>query len=356
MGTQVDCQNCGAGMKFDPETQGLLCDHCGSKRKISDDHRQAEERDLESAPFIKNWDPGVQTFKCESCGAAISTRKNITGECPFCGSEYVKELLQQDDIISPSHVIPIRISQVRAKELFRTWVGRGCFRPNDLKKIKKFEKIMGIYTPFWTYDCNTHADWTAESGYYYWESQTYTAYVNGKHVRRTRQVRKIRWVPSQGQRDDRFDDTLILASKGINEDIAEKVYPFHLDDLVSYKPEYLSGWMAEEYSIDVHEGWEKAMSKVKMEVHHRCGRDVPGDTYRSLNVRTTFSDMKYKNILLPIWSASYHYRKKLYRFLINGQTGEVQGEKPVSWIKVGIAVAAGLAAAGLALFLYLNLS
>ncbi|MBN1539248.1 MAG: hypothetical protein JW939_03820 [Candidatus Thermoplasmatota archaeon] len=356
MGTQVECHNCGAGMRFNPETRGLLCDHCGSKRIIAYDNRQAEERDLESAPVTKVHDPGIQTFQCGSCGAMISTGRNITGECPFCGSEFVKELQQGDDIISPTHVIPFGVSPYRAKELFRTWVGKGYFRPNDLMKIKRLDKIKGIYAPFWTYDCSTHADWAAESGYYYWETETYTAYVNGKHVTRTRQVRKTRWVPSRGQRDDRFDDILVLASRGINEDMAEKVYPFHLDALVTYKPEFLSGWMAEEYSIGIHEGWGKAMSKVKMMVRQRCGGDVPGDTYRSLNVRTTFSDRKYKHILLPIWSASYHYRKKLYHFLINGQTGEVQGEKPISWIKIAIAVAAGLAAAGLVLFLYLNLS
>jgi len=42
---------------------------------------------------------------------------------------------------------------------------------------------------------------------------------------------------------------------------------------------------------------------------------------------------------------------KTYRFVVNGQTGEVQGEAPISWIKVGIiaAVVAGVVAIGLKL-------
>ncbi|MGA1820610.1 MAG: primosomal protein N' (replication factor Y) - superfamily II helicase [Thermoplasmatota archaeon] len=356
MGTQVECPNCGAVMVFDPGTQGLKCGYCGSDKGIDADQRAIEEKDLDSAPFLKGWDTSVQTFQCESCGATITTERNITGECPFCGSNFVRELSKRQDIIRPENLVPFKIARERANELFQRWIGRGCFRPGDLKRLKKLQKMSGIYLPFWTYDCRTHADWTAQSGYYYYETETYTAYENGRHVRKTRQVRKVRWVPSRGRRDDTFDDTLILASKGIDEDIAEKVYPFHLNELVPYKPDYLSGWMAEEYSINVHEGWGKAREKVKGEVYQRCARDVPGDTHRFLNVDTRFFDLKYKHILLPIWSAAYHYKKKLYHFLINGQTGEVQGEKPLSWLKIALAVAAGAAAAALLIFLYVNLA
>ena len=354
MGTQVECPNCGAVMEFDPEIQGLRCSYCGSDRKIEVDHSKIEEKDLDSATVLKGWDLHVQNFQCESCGATITTERNITGDCPFCGSHYVKELPRHDDIIRPENLVPFGISLDKAKEIFRMWLGRGWFRPNDLKDIRKLQKMHGIYIPFWTYDCNTHAEWTAESGYYYWETEWYTTYENGKHVRRSRQVRKTRWVPSRGRRDDEFDDTLILASKGIDEGIAEKIYPFQLDALVPYRSDYLTGWMAEEYSIGIHEGWRKARSKLNQEVQRRCARDIPGDTHRFLNVTTTFSDLKYKHILLPIWSASYHYKKKLYHFLINGQTGEVQGEKPLSWIKIAIAVGLGVAAAALLLFMYLN--
>jgi len=341
-------------MNFDPETQGLKCSYCGSDKGIDADLGPVEEKDLDSVPVLRGWDMKVQTFQCESCGATISTERNITGECPFCGSNYVKELMDREGVIRPENLVPFKVSQNRAEELFQTWLGRGCFRPNDLKKIKKLQKMNGIYLPFWTYDCNTHAEWTAQSGYYYYETESYTVYENGRNVRKTRQVRKIRWEPSHGRRDDVFDDTLIPASKGIDEGIAEKIYPFHLNALVPYKPDYLSGWMAEEYSLGVHDGWSKARAKVKGEVYRRCGMDVPGDTHRSLYVTTTFSDLKYKHILLPIWSASYHYKQELYHFLINGQTGEVQGEKPLSWIKIALAVAAGVAAAALLLFIYFS--
>jgi hypothetical protein len=159
-------------------------------------------------------------------------------------------------------------------------------------------------------------------------------------VTRTRQVRKVRWVPSSGSRNDFYDDRLIVASRGLDYHLVFKIYPFHLGSLIPYKPEYLSGWQAEDYSIGLKEGWSIARDQVEAEQRSRCAADVPGDTHRFLHVNTSFSKITYKHILLPIWVASYTYKKKPYHFLINGQTGELEGYAPISWFKV-----AGIAAA-----------
>ena len=60
--------------------------------------------------------------------------------------------------------------------------------------------------------------------------------------------------------------------------------------------------------------------------------------------------MTFKHILLPVWLAAYKYRGKTYRFVVNGQSGRVQGERPYSAWKIAAAVIAALAvAAGIAL-------
>ena len=55
---------------------------------------------------------------------------------------------------------------------------------------------------------------------------------------------------------------------------------------------------------------------------------------RSLSFSTSYDAIKFKHILLPIWISAYIYKDKVYRFMINGQTGEVDGESPISIIKV----------------------
>ena len=113
--------------------------------------------------------------------------------------------------------------------------------------------------------------------------------------------------------------------------------------------------MAEEYGIDLRQGWVGAQRFVHSSERQKCGSDVPGDTYRFLRVNTTFNNIKYKHILLPVWIAAYQYKQKTYHFLVNGQTGEVQGFKPISWAKV-VAFVGAVAAAVIALgyFFYFN--
>ena len=45
-------------------------------------------------------------------------------------------------------------------------------------------------------------------------------------------------------------------------------------------------------------------------------------------------------MLLPVWVSAYRFRNKTYRFLVNGQTGEVAGESPLSWQRVTFLVIA----------------
>ncbi len=304
------------------------------------------EHDLFSAPANIGWGTNTKSITCESCGAKTSADLKISGNCAFCGSNFVKELEPDPNLIRPESLIPFSIEKDNALSLFKKWLGKGFFRPSNLKKLGRLKNIHGIYIPFWTYDCNAHSNWTAMSGYHYYVTETYRTDEGTK----TRQVRKTRWVPSNGRRQGFYNDVLVPASKGLDHDLASKIYPFHLQQLTPYKSEFLAGWMAEEYAISLPEGWLVAQKKVRSSEYSECSRDVPGDTHTGLSVHTTLTDPKYKHVLLPVWVASYHYKKKLYHFLVNGQTGEVQGEAPISWLKVAAVI---LAVAGVVMTIWL---
>lgn len=351
--SQFECAACGAHLEFDPKTQGMKCQFCQSEKVIPVEHKAIVEHDFNAAPRNVGWDRPVVSMKCDGCGATISGEATVAGKCAYCGSPYVKPAQTRPDLIRPETLVPFRVDKAKVNVVFKDWLGKGWFTPSNLASLSRLDLIKGVYTPFWTYDTTASSSWTAESGYYYYENETYTVMVNGKHQTRTRQVRKVRWVPSNGQRQGFYNDVLVPASRGINQDLVYKIYPYDLNALVPYNPQFLSGFLAEEYGVDLQQGWGTAQGIVAASERDKCAKDVPGDTQRFLRVETSYSGITYKHILLPVWIAAYEYKGKNYNFLVNGQTGEVQGYRPISWLKVAAFVGVVAAAcAGLAAYFY----
>jgi predicted RNA-binding Zn-ribbon protein involved in translation (DUF1610 family) len=337
------CPQCGAEMGWDAGQKQLTCDYCGHQQK-PEQAGEIVEYDLEA--FLRSgtgkatgYGTETKTIECQQCGASTTVEPSVTStECPFCGSNVVLEQETAADIIQPESLLPFQIGQDVALRKYREWLGKGIFRPGDLARRAGRGQLYGVYLPFWTFDAEAFSRWRAEAGYHYYETETYTTTEGGERVTKTRRVQKTRWEPAWGQHSGDYDDVLVYATGSVDQKILEKIYPFDTKKLVLYSPQYLSGWRAEQYQIGLREGWEIGRNKVEGYEHDACANQVPGDTYRNLHVNTTISDVTFKHTLLPVWIASYPYKGKVYRYMVNGQTGEVQGQKPVSWIRVAIAV------------------
>ena len=169
---------------------------------------------------------------------------------------------------------------------FEKWLGGLWFRPSDLKKMAKLQEMGGVYIPFWTFDAWARSHWNADAGYHYYETEWYTD-QNGNHT--SRQVQRTRWEPAYGQRNDFFDDVLVCASKGLPKELVMKFTSFDTKQLVPYQPEFLAGWRAESYAIDLMPAWRPRSKSMAGTQERRCGGDVPGDTHRHLRVNNTFS-------------------------------------------------------------------
>ena len=355
------CPNCNAELTYSASKGRMTCSYCGYEAPVSEAgsmtevHTQThvdeavveaiQEHDLAKGIEIsarqEGWGTETRNFKCNSCNAMITAEPNVTATvCPFCGSHHVLAQKESSRVIQPESVLPFVVDQKTAVSKFQNWLGRGWFRPNEVKRIARHAeaRLQGIYLPFWTYDAQTASRWQAEAGHYYYVSERYTVTVNGRRENRTRQVQKVRWEPASGTHDEFFNDVLVYATRSVQEQILRRIYPYDTSKLVPYRPQYLAGWRAEEYQIDLEEGWETGQEIIRERIRDACARKVPGDTYRNLRVQSTFSDMTYKHTLLPVWIASYRYSNKVYNFMVNGQTGKVQGEAPISWWKVALTV------------------
>lgn len=332
----IPCSACGAQMKYDAKTAQMLCENCGNTQEVPTANDRIIERNLTEDLVFDDAESGfgveMKSFKCRTCGSITDVAENVVSiTCDFCGSENVNLEAQARQVIKPAGILPFIYPREKALAAFKEWIGSGWFHPSKLAKLARLEKINGVYVPFWTYDASTDSQWTAEAGYYYYVDVQYTD-ENGDT--QTRQEQRVNWVPASGYFQHFFDDVLVVGSHGLSQGMVERIYPYELGKVVNYEPKFILGWKAEVYQRDVKEGFGVADKIMDNFIYARCGEMVPGDTHRFLQVNTHKYDITFKHILLPVWIAAYQYGDKTYQFVVNGQTGAIGGEKPLSWVKI----------------------
>ena len=351
------CPKCGSDLRFAPSEGRLICDHCGHAAPIdTDTHgpwaREAPaliELDYETAIAAKLPREEIEETRvtdCPGCGAQVAFQPDIHAkECPFCATPVVADTGTHRHI-KPKGVIPFQLTERQAHQAMNDWLGRLWFAPNGLQAYaRKGRRMQGIYVPFWTYDADTATQYRGQRG------DAYYVTVRGPDGK-SRQERRIRWRRASGQVARAFDDILILASRSLPKRFTDRLAPWDLTGLHGYRPEFLSGFRAEGYQVALDEGFEEAKAVMEAQIREDIRRDIGGDAQRIDQMTLRIDDVTFKHILLPIWVAAYKYRGQSYRFVVNGQTGRVQGERPWSWIKITLAVLAALVIIALAGYLY----
>ena len=343
------CDNCGADLRFDPGRGLMVCDFCGNEQEMDNGAAlpsPLQETDLKAglAALLPEQDmQEARLVTCTNCGASFEFDPNIhAAECPFCGTPVVTDTGVQRQI-KPRGLLPFALTEEDAREAMTKWLGRLWFAPNGLQKYARSgRKMQGIYVPYWTFDADTRSTYRGERGTVYYVTRTVTR--NGQQVQQ--RVQKVRWRPVSGRVARFFDDILVLASRSLPKRYTDALEPWDLAALEPYRPEYLAGFRAEGYTVDLDEGYALAREHMDRVIRRDVRFDIGGDRQRIHQIRTTVSDVTFKHILLPVWLAAYKYRGKSYRFVVNGRTGRVQGERPWSVWKIVLAVIVGAAVAG----------
>jgi DNA-directed RNA polymerase subunit RPC12/RpoP len=362
------CEQCGSELRFAAGQAGLKCSHCGHVQRIVEAGSETpwvikgkafDELDL--AHGLKNDLPAmvqedVRTMNCPNCGAMVEFQGAIHAtECPFCATPLVVDS-GSHRMIKPQALIPFQLDEPSARKALIAWLGRLWFAPSRLLEFTRAGRAMnGVYIPYWTFDANTRSQYRGARGDYYYETRTVIVNVNGRNEQRQERVQKIRWRPASGNVTRRFDDVIVIAATSLPADLCDGLEPWDLAALQSYRPDYIAGFQAEGYTVALADGHQTGRDKMNRVIAQDVRRDIGGDVQRVDRVDSDFRAETFKHILLPVWIAAYKYGGKSYRFLVNGQTGEVQGERPWSVWKIAFAVlGAMILAACLAYLYYLN--
>ena len=225
----------------------------------------------------------------------------------------------------------MRLGEPQVRDLLKQWYASRWFAPDRLKSAALTDTLHGIYLPYWTFDAHAQARWTAESGDYYWDTE-YGTDARGQRV--ARRVQKVRWYPSSGRLAHFFDDEPVPGTAGVRLDLLRAVEPFPMKELVPYDPAFVRGWTVERYQVDLRRAAQTGREQMDQQVYAMCAQQVPGDTHRNLNVRTDYSARTFKHILVPVWLVNYAFHGKTFQTIVNGYTGKISGDRPMSWVKV----------------------
>ncbi|MBT2750162.1 MULTISPECIES: hypothetical protein [unclassified Lysobacter] len=345
------CPECGGDLQWNAAKQSLACPYCGTIVPWSPAQEaqgeQVAELDLVKAlaehPADQRGygdDAQRREVQCRSCKAiSVFVDGKVADRCEFCGSPSIIDHQSLGDAVTPQSLLPFKISDGQVRDSIRKWYGTRWFAPNRLKSAALTDTLKGIYLPYWTFDAHVAASWTAEAGYHYYESESYSE--NGE--RKTRQVQRTRWEDASGSLQHFFDDELVPGTVGVHQDLLRQIGTFPTTtDLKAYSPEFVRGWLVERYQVDLRQAAQRGEASMQEQTRALCSADVPGDTQRNLQVQASFRGRTFKHILVPVWLVSYTYGSRSFQVLANGYTGQIAGERPYSWVKIFFASLAAL--------------
>jgi hypothetical protein len=337
------CAACGAQAEWNPAKQLLVCPFCGAAAPFQVDQASGAlvENDLSKAlrelpDEQRGWQAAKRSVQCQSCKAvSVFDPERVGQNCDFCGSPALVDYEEIKAPIRPQCVLPFTVTEAQVREQMRRWYAGKWLAPGRLKTRAMVDRVRGLYIPYWTFDAQAVCPWQAEAGHYYYTNETFR---DSKGHTQTRQVRHVRWTPASGVVRHFFDDEPVPATHGISHALLKQVEPFPAADMVPYDTAFLSGFVVEHYQIALVQAAQRSQDSMTEQLHAMCAAAVPGDTHRNLRTSPEFSGQTFKHMLVPVWLLTYTYGSKPYHVVVNGFTGRIAGQYPLSAWKIALLV------------------
>ncbi len=329
--TVFRCPHCGAEISYDPSKEMISCEYCGSDISVEDYRAWLDEEGLYQ----------VNELSCRQCGARIlSTDTTVATFCSFCGSPLVLDSRIREEK-KPDYIIPFRFKRKRAYSIYRELVDRTLLAPKWMKDENAQTMLRGIYMPFHIYRFSYEGKYEGEAYRESVEKQGKVRY----DVKRTYEIKApvevdYDFIPADGAAS--FPDS-----------ISRAVCPYSERDMVDFELPYFAGYYAD--GSDVPE----SLYADKMEAIVRG--DLAGKPeYRSGSLSVSGNKLKddikleksVKTAMFPVWFLTFRNRNKVSYAAVNGQTGEIAADIPISFSRylVAAAIVAGIISLVLNLF------
>lgn len=307
-----NCPNCGGGLKYDIASKQLGCPNCSSSFPVESipEARMAQGVDMDGTMQ-------AMIFTCPQCGGEVmSTSETAAGFCSFCGASVQLQGRMANETM-PTKIVPFQITKQQCLESFRKHTNDYFFSPSDMRKGDAKLEFRGIYMPYWDYTVHqqAHIHRTYKSEYRSGDYRIIDHY-------------NFDWDLNQDIENIQHD-----ASLAFNDDVGIAISPFKPEDAVDFNSGYMEGFYADladtkaedyaKFAIDsAVEHTEKAISNKtkgsRTDAGPRGNQEFGGAiTKKGLS-------------LFPVWFMSYKSGDRVAYSAVNGQTGKVYVDLPVS--------------------------
>ena len=320
------CAACGAQAEWNPSKQLLVCPFCGTSTPFTVDKESGAlvENDLAKAlrdlpDEARGWLTEKRTVQCQSCKAvSVFDPERVGQNCQFCGSPSLVDYTEIKAPIRPQALLAFKVSESQVREQIRRWYASKWLAPGKLKSRALVDRVRGVYIPYWTFDAPAACPWEAEAGHYYYTTESYR---DNQGRSQTRQVQHVRWEPASGRVDHFFDDEPVPGTQGVSHVLLRQIEPFATAELVPYDTAFLSGFIVEHYQVVLLQAAQASQEAMTEKLRQMCAAEIPGDTYRNLEIHPTFSAQTFKHILVPVWLLSYLYGTRTFQVVVNAYDG-----------------------------------
>ncbi len=336
------CPNCGAGLEFSAENQGFSCPFCLSE--FTEEEVKAAnsaEAQRERASAQEEYNSQMNEYKCPNCGAEVTADEHTAAaSCLYCHNPVVL-VGRLSGAMRPQRIVPFKYEKKEAQERFLKFARRKWFVPNGFFSREQAERITGIYYPFWITDADSNSEMDAHATRVRkWRSGD-TEYTETSHYQIFRRG------------NIHFEDITTSAFSEADKKMLEGVLPYPSESLREFSMPYLSGYLAKKRNVERETLNGEIRERMQLYSRTLLRNTVHGYTTvtpRRVDLRLLSSHWEYS--LLPIWMLTYRGKNgKSYTYAMNGDTGKIYGELPVSYWKLGALLGAVTAIATAALTL-----
>lgn len=331
------CGSCGASLVFDPAHQNLTCPSCSTSYSITLDPTatltrhplQTTVSQLRALAAPAGQTGNEHEVICQSCGGRTIFNGTLTAtRCPYCATPIQRTDIQDSpERLAVDGILPLQVPEDAARSSIQQWINGRWFAPTEFKKYRTLGSFTSVYMSYFTYDANTVTQYTGRRGDDYW-----VTVGSGDNQHRER---RTNWRSVSGVVHNQVRDLPEAANTGLDAGQVRELEPWPIQSATPYQPEFVAGHLSRTYDRDPLEVFEGAAKpRINNLIDSSIRRDIGGDHQQIGNKQTTFALLQFMYVLLPLWLLTVNFDGRPFQVLVNGLTGEVQGERPWSKVKI----------------------